>query len=178
MKQVILITAYKDFDLLKKLVGSFNNDFNIYIHVDKKSSYTKNNLLEIRNNANVSLVEKKYNINWGGFNHVKAVLFLIEKALRNPENHFFHFITGQDLPVKNTNEFKTFFNTKNSSIYLNSFDFPKKGWANNDGIDRIFYYNFYDLLNCKNYKHRIWNSRFLLIQKKLNFKRILESSIG
>ena len=176
MKQAILITAYKDFALLNNLVRSFNNHFTIYIHVEKKSRYTKDNLLEHKNNSNVILVEKKYSINWGGFNHVKSVLFLIKEAMKNHENYFFHFITGQDLPVKSMDDFMTFFNYKNGNIYLDSFNFPKKGWADNDGKDRLFYYNFFDILNGKNYKHRIWNNRILKVQKMIQFKRTYSSN--
>ena len=67
MKQAILITAYKDFVMLNNLVKSFNNHFTIYIHVDKKSRYTKDNLLELKNKTNVILVKKKYRINWDSF---------------------------------------------------------------------------------------------------------------
>ena len=54
--------------------------------------------------------------------------------------------------------------------YLDYFNFPKKGWANNRGIDRLFYFNFYDCLNCKNYKHRKWNNKIIKLQKKIYFR--------
>ena len=34
--QAILITAYTEWDLLLRLVGKFDNSFNIYIHIDAK----------------------------------------------------------------------------------------------------------------------------------------------
>ena len=43
MKQAILITAYKDFEQLVLLIDQFDNDFNFYIHIDKKSSIRNTN---------------------------------------------------------------------------------------------------------------------------------------
>ena len=171
MKQAILITAYKDIELLKTLVNSFNDNFNIYIHIDKKTSYLTHDINLIKAKFNVKVIDSIYKINWGGFNHLKAILYLAKKALLDNENHFFHLITGQDFLVKSPQELSDFFNEENQNIYLDNFSFPKKGWANNGGQDRLFYYNFYDYLNCKNYKHRNWNNKLIKLQKKLNFKR-------
>ena len=42
--QAILITAYKNYHHLEDLVNFFDGSFNIYIHIDKKSSISKENL--------------------------------------------------------------------------------------------------------------------------------------
>ena len=36
MRQAILITAYRDLTQLKQLVEYFDDDFELYIHLDKK----------------------------------------------------------------------------------------------------------------------------------------------
>ena len=89
MKQAILITAYKDIELLKTLVNSFNDNFNIYIHIDKKTSYLTHDINLIKAKFNVKVIDSIYKINWGGFNHLRAILHLAKKALLDNENHFF-----------------------------------------------------------------------------------------
>ncbi len=41
MKHAILITAYTDFEQLINLINAFDNNFNIYIHIDRKACIDK-----------------------------------------------------------------------------------------------------------------------------------------
>ncbi|MDN5627487.1 MAG: hypothetical protein L0G16_05910, partial [Weeksellaceae bacterium] len=75
-KQAILITAYKDLYSLRQLITLFGNNFNFYIHIDKKSKIDTDILKQFDN----VFVSKKYEVNWGGFNHLKAILFLSKIA--------------------------------------------------------------------------------------------------
>ena len=114
MKQAILITAYKDFKQLIYLVNLFDDTFNIYIHIDKKSKLNKENLVVLQECPYVRYVGCFYKINWGGVNHLKAYLELCKLAFQDKDNQYFHLITGQDYPIKSIKNFNEFFKAQNN----------------------------------------------------------------
>ncbi|WP_426483870.1 beta-1,6-N-acetylglucosaminyltransferase [Flavobacterium sp. 2] len=176
MKQAILITAYKNYHHLEEIIRFFDEDFELYIHIDKKSNISDAELLNLRNYDVVKLVEQKYKVNWGGFNHLKSILFLSEQALKNKENKYFHLISGHDFPIKKIEYFKEFFK-KNDREYIDYFSIPRIGAANNGYLDRFEYYNFYDLLDAKKPNENYRIKRIIRIQKKLGFKRKTSSKM-
>lgn len=109
MKQAILITAYKDQSQLEKLINFFSPHFLIFIHIDKKSQLT------IPKKKNVYVI-KKYKINWGGLDHLLAILELMRMALNHDDVGYIHIISGQDFPIKPISNFD-FFNN-NPKIYM------------------------------------------------------------
>ena len=150
MKHAVLITAYKNFNQLENLVNQFDENFNIYIHFDKKSKLNKTLIHKILKNNNVECLEYKYTVNWGGLNHLKAYLLLCEKALKNKENIYFHLITGQDFPIRSNKFIIDFFNATDEKIdYLEYFTMPAAIWWKDGGMGRLKYFNFYDLFNSK-----------------------------
>ena len=100
MKQAILITAYKNYHHLEEIIQCFDVNFEIYIHLDKKSKISKEELARLKGYNIVKSIAQKYSVNWGGFNHLKSILYLTEKALQSQDNHYFHLITGHDFPIK------------------------------------------------------------------------------
>lgn len=152
MKHAILITAYKDFNALEQLVASFDSNFNIYIHIDKKSKVSDFTVQNILKYTNVKCVNRSYRVNWGGINHLKAYLLLSEKALKEAENQYFHLITGQDFPLQNTRFFNELllYNGSNNFSYLDYFKMPSTEWENG-GMNRLEQYNFYDFFNAKSF---------------------------
>lgn len=171
MKQAILITAYKDLEHLRKIVDYFDSDFSIYIHIDKKSLIKTSELKELASLENVKFAGKKFIVNWGGFNHLRAIIFLSKLALEDNENFFFHLISGSDFPIKEKKDFKSFFFENKEKIFLNHFEVPYEGWAGNGGMDRLQYYHFYDLWNYKIQKEKYRIKKLINIQKKFNLKR-------
>jgi hypothetical protein len=172
MKQAVLITAYKDFDQLVELVNLFDEDFNFYIHIDKKASLPAEFKFELLALENVKYLGQDYVVNWGGLNHLLAYLHLTELALKDEQNHFFHLITGQDYPIKSLERIKAHAAAaiSNNHNYLTYFDLPTTNWKDG-GMDRLNIYNFYDLLNAK--KHLIWINRLRKFQQQLGIKRSL-----
>ena len=177
MTQAILITAYKNFFHLKDIIKFFGKGFSIYIHIDKKSSISAKELIKLRNCRNVALVVQKYNVNWGGFNHLKAILYLCNYAFRDSDNFYFHLISGHDFPIKRKKDFIKFFTENKDKNFLDFFVVPKPGWADNEGMDRLEYYNFFDVFNWKDSKQRAVILKFLAIQKKLGYKRSISKRI-
>lgn len=177
MPQAILITAYKNYYHLEEIVKFFDDDFEVYIHIDKKSIISQVELNQLENYSQVKLIVQKYKVNWGGINHLKSILYLTEKALKNPQNFYFHLISGHDFPIKKLAEFKAFFDENRTLEFINYFDVPKQGWANNGGMDRIEYYNLNDVFDAKVPKQNGLIRRFLAIQKRYSFKRRITSKM-
>ncbi|MEY3500622.1 MAG: hypothetical protein RL308_2291 [Bacteroidota bacterium] len=176
MSQAILITAYKNFDHLIEIVQCFDDNFEFYIHIDKKSNISDVHLSNLTKFQNVKLIEQKYKVNWGGFNHLRSILYLSEQALKNRENIYFHLITGHDFPIKNVSFFLDFFKKSNLE-FMDYFNIPKIGGANNGNMDRIEYYNFYDFLDFKNDKQRSILNLIIKLQKRFGIKRAISSKM-
>ncbi|NJW53655.1 beta-1,6-N-acetylglucosaminyltransferase [Salinimicrobium oceani] len=177
MRQAILITAYKNFDHLKEIIDFFDHNFRVYIHIDKKVKVPKKQLLDLKSNPIVSLVSQRYKVNWGGLNHLRAILHLSQEALNNPTNLYFHLISGHDFPIKSLEDFVPFLNQNKDSDFLDYFSVPKKGWADNNGMDRLEYFNLYDYLNAKNLEQNGWIRRIVRFQKWIGYKRKLSSNM-
>lgn len=168
MKQALLITAYKDVDQLLELVHFFPPDqFTIYIHFDRKSKVDISRLEQLRNQR-IQLLSRRYRVNWGGRNHLLAILHLAEEALKNPENQFFHLISGQDFPVKPVSFFLEELDC--SKNYLQYVPYPVS-YLTNGASDWFEYYHLYDALNGKQYLP--WNRRLVNLQRKIGFRRKL-----
>jgi hypothetical protein len=179
MKHAILITAYKNYHHLEEIIQCFDANFEVYIHLDKKSKISEWELRDLRKYDTVKLVEQKYKVNWGGFNHLKSILYLAEQALKNKENQYFHLITGHDFPIKKCAFFMEFFNKNSNTEFINYFNFPDatSGWLGNNGLDRIEYYNFHDIWNFKIHKQYEKIMLLIRLQKRLGFKRTISSNM-
>lgn len=168
--QAILITAYKNYDHLKELVNFFDGRFSIYIHVDKKSTIHSNQLEDLSANSQVAYVSQKYTINWGGINHLKAILELTETAFADPRNTHFHLITGHDYPIVSLDHFCDFMETHRENDFMEYFTLPHSAWPEG-GMDRLSRYNIYDLIDGRTGFNEILIKRFSKLQKAIGFKR-------
>ena len=100
--QAIIITAYKDQEQLKRIITDFNDEVLVLIHIDKKSKLSAEAFKEL-NYSNL-VVLKKYNVSWGSYNHLLAVLDLFKIAIIDERVSYIHVISGQDMmtiPLKN-----------------------------------------------------------------------------
>jgi len=48
MKHAILMTVYKDIDLINKLISLYPKCFLIFIHIDKKSNISINDIVKMK----------------------------------------------------------------------------------------------------------------------------------
>jgi len=105
---------------------------------------------------NVRVVDDDaYSLNWGGINHLRAILLLAELALESDAGYF-HLITGQDYPARSQDAFRRLDTTKS---HIESFALPSPAWASDGGgLDRIRYYRLHDVFDapdlCQNFKTR------------------------
>ncbi|MDH6355385.1 hypothetical protein M2132_001726 [Dysgonomonas sp. PH5-45] len=170
MQHAILITAYKNRKQLEGLIDTFSPNFRCYIHIDKKSSLSDNDLEILSKKPNVDFVCRHYKINWGGVNHLLAIIMLLQEAIKNPANQYFHLITGQDFPIKPVMDIDRFFEENNGREFMEVFKMPYEKWWYG-GYDRIDQYVFADAFNRKSTFGKAVIRTSVLIQRKLGFKR-------
>lgn len=173
--QAILITAYKNIDHLERIIDFFGEGFNIYIHFDKKS--ISNNVLhqQLKEKKNIKYISSKYNINWGGINHLLAILNISREALNCSENSYFHLITGHDFPIKKREEFNKFFDKNDEFSFLENNKLPYEPWPEG-GLDRLSRYNLYDIINARSGWKEILVKRISKVQKTLGIKRTFDKN--
>lgn len=172
MKQAILIIAHKNIDQLNKFINCFDENFNIYIHLDKKSFSPKENLHRLFPQKNVKTVYAKYIVNWGGYNILRCTLFLLDVALKDKENTYFHLFSGQDYPIKKTSAFFKYINTNQNKEFLDYHLVPYLKW---EGGSLLRYRLFYplDVFDIKSEKGIYWIGKFVSIQKKMRINRTI-----
>lgn len=135
MRQAILITAYNDFDQLRRLVAYFDDGFEVFVHIDKRCRQIPDDVQR----PNVHLYQR-YRIPWGSVNHLRAIVFLMGEAAGHGDLEYFHLITGSDYPVPSLNDLKSFGEAHRHENYLEYFPLPRPGWDGDGGLDRVNYY--------------------------------------
>ena len=98
MKHAYLILAHNEFWLLQELVSCLDDARNdIYVHIDKKvktlpSLHTSQ--------AGLKMLDRRFDIRWGGLSMVKAEYELFAAAAANGPYQYYHLLSGVDLPIK------------------------------------------------------------------------------
>ncbi|MEG3152151.1 beta-1,6-N-acetylglucosaminyltransferase [Sphingomonas sp. ZT3P38] len=100
MKHAVAMTAYKDFAILhssaRKLIA---NGADVFVHIDKKSAYTSAQIAALRDEG--CRVTQRYNIPWAGYDHLRAIVDLLDEIVGTGEEYrYVHIISGQDYPVR------------------------------------------------------------------------------
>lgn len=88
--------------------------FDFFIHVDKKSDIQAS----INKRSNVYFVsdERRVDVRWGQYSMVEATLQLIELAERTDQYDYYWLCSGQDFPIKRTDEIYEFLSNKNCNF--------------------------------------------------------------
>lgn len=136
MRQAVLITAYHDYPQLVRLVDYFDSDFEVFIHLDRRSSQLPDGMFS-RPNVHIY---RHYRVYWGSVNHLRAILLLMRQALGHGELEYFHLVTGNDYPIPPLSEFKSFCESHRHENYLEYFKLPRPGWDGDGGLDRVNYF--------------------------------------
>lgn len=144
MKKVaILMMIHKYTWQQRALIRHLSNDFDIYIHIDKKSDIDRN---EVESSGKNVKAYKKYKVYWGHHSQFFASLFILKKAYKVAYERYV-FISGEDIPLKSNAEIISFF-SKNKKEYINYEKLPIKGWAGG-GFARVDYFYFRNLFVTK-----------------------------
>jgi len=169
MKHAIMIMAHKNFEFLHHLIEYFTHDCYVFVHIDKKSSITRDEEACLRAMPQVSGVYRKYSVHWGGFSILKCEIFLMKEALHSCDADYFHLISGQDYPIKPLSYFLQFFEERKGYEFISYVHLPHPKWGKNT-YSRFQYFYIFDLFNNKNRARKI-SSKFIKWQKRLKIKK-------
>lgn len=163
MKQAILLMAHNNLWTLNKIIQCLDyNKFDIYVHLDKKSSISFEDVYETKYSKLYFF--KKIDVRWGDYSQVECELFLMTQALENGEYMYFHLISGADMPIKSPRKIYEFFNNNYPKEFISyaSELLPK---------NKEKYYNKYNLF-MKNYRKnnfvKVLNNAFVATQIFIN----------
>ena len=145
MKIAYLITAYHKQIQLIRLINCLGNKAgfeNIFVHIDKKASYSEHEILS--KTSNLINISKKYPVYWGGYNQLLSILSLVENAVNKQEYDFIVLLSGQDLPVVSYNEMINFFKKNHEQSFITSRKIPYGPLGYKEGLGRVQWYWFMD----------------------------------
>ncbi|MFC0262558.1 beta-1,6-N-acetylglucosaminyltransferase [Fontibacter flavus] len=164
-KHAVLLLAHQNLVHLKQYIEFLGPNFFFYIHINKKAFLTDDEIEELKSHPNVRFISRKYLIRWGGTRILKAILELAQVALKDDEYAYLHTASGQDFPIKRSEEILKFFHLNQGKEFIEYFPVPTERW-DNGGLDRYQFYHLYDLFNVK--------SRFgkFMIRLTLKFQKI------
>jgi hypothetical protein len=101
----ILITAYKDYPALRRLVRRLDPAFfRVFIHIDTRSRIGHAQIAELRGLG--AEVDKTFAVRWGSYTHLRAIQHLLAIALEHYDVDYIHIVSGQDYPLWNAEQFK------------------------------------------------------------------------
>lgn len=164
MKIAILILLHEYNEQQKKLIRNLSKDFDIYVHIDKRTNINETDVAD----KNV-YAYKKYNVYWGNYTQILATFFLFKTAANGKYDRYI-FISGADLPLKTNSEIKSFF-ANNNKEYFDFCKLPNSKWADeNGGFDRIDYIHVRQINRGKTW---LFTKFFIKLINKINIKCII-----
>ena len=104
----MIITAYRDYAALRRSVGALAKYALCFVHVDAKCPITEEQTRALDAMENVRAI-RKYAVNWGSIDHLRALLDLCRMALEDARVTHLHLISGQDFPTMPHEQFEAFF---------------------------------------------------------------------
>ena len=172
MRHAFLITAYTDFDFLKKIIEIYTSDVRVdcYIHVDKKVKMPKD-LEEWTQKHDRVYLYSRYKINWGSYKHISAVLLLMKEALRKGSYDYFHIISANSFITRNISEVLDFFEQgEMNTNYVQVVDLEE------DDKDKVIdpwfiYYHFLHIYDKRTEKGYAFDKFLEKVQRKLGIRR-------
>lgn len=170
MAQAVLILAHKDIDQVIDLVHVLAPTFNIYMHVDTKTQLTDSQRTALAQVDNCKVIQTR-DVKWGSYSIVQATVDLMELAIKDSDNTYFHLISGQDWPLKKPQEIYDYFehSDKLNMVYWRMLDKVKTGERE---IDWVKYWYNYDTINRRSLFGKIYHRLLLVTEKLLRVNRL------
>lgn len=153
------MTAYKDVEAINRLIRFTPPNFNIYIHLDKRSMILPS---EIDTRAKVY---KRFAIHWGAIEHVDAIWLLLKESVASGEKYdYYHIISGQDFYACPLSDFDKLLGNERTN-YIGIFPIPNRHWAWHQGYDIFHYRTLASLCDIRKLPMRAINSVLCYMQK-------------
>lgn len=169
MKHAILILAHKNISHVCRLVEYFNNDCDVFVHIDRKQTVEAEYMERLHSYGQVRLVSQEYEVNWGGTSVLESEMFLVRTAYSESDADYFHLLSGQDYPVRPLGQFLDFFRQNAGKEYLQYVHLPHPKWERNT-FRRLQYYFPYDHAGDKE-NPRKWVNEQVRLQYERGIKR-------
>lgn len=117
MKHAYLIIAHHEPGLLILLLSKLDDERNdIYVHIDKKASFSGVKLATQHSNLYVS--ENRIDGRWGDYSLVEIELLLFHSAYSNGPYAYYHLLSGVDLPIKSQDYIHDFCNKNKGQEFV------------------------------------------------------------
>ena len=163
----MIITAYQDFESLKKAAKALSARALCFIHVDKKCGIDDAMVEKLNAMENVRAI-RRYKVNWGSVYHLHALIDLCRMALEDKRVTHLHLISAQDFPTMSADEFERFFDG-DDRIHMQSLttkNYPELA-------HRYEHFHFMHLMNYRDMSERTqnWVGRIDRWQDMLHIRR-------
>lgn len=140
--QCLIVTAYKNAEMLRQLLADSLPYCRCYVHVDRKAweafAPLQDEFPEVR-------FLSRYSVNWGSLEHLLAIVDLLKLAAEEPFEYA-HIVSGEDYPVVGWAQTAEFFHRQNA-IFMD----VKPAWE--DRIRKRWYTYYWPYVRWKqNYK--------------------------
>lgn len=167
--QAMIITAYKDYAALERMVRALSRRALCFVHVDTKSAITPEQVHALDAMENVRAI-RRYAVNWGSVYHLYALLDLCRMAHADERTTHLHLISAQDFPVLSATAFERAFDGDDRihMQYLKTADYPELR-------HRYEHFHFMHWLNYRDMSESAqnWVGRIDRWQEKLHIRRRL-----
>lgn len=174
-KHAFLIGVYQNPDYASKLVESLRGErSNIYVHINPLYLSDFADFVEKYAHERDVKVISTQPVKWGGTSLLHSIMDLLNLAMQDVENGWFHMLTGQDILIKPLRELYLFFDNHSENNFLSyGEDLLKKSLRGYLlGVNRSQYYHIFDKLNYRsNMLHRQMEKYFVKAQQLFHIKR-------
>jgi hypothetical protein len=176
-KHAVLLIAHQNPTHLIDLINYLGEEFEFYIHYNKKSNIVNQDLEILNSLKNVKFFSRKYKVNWGGVKLTKIILYLGKEAIKNEDYKYILVLSGQDLPVKPKQHILDFYRKNNGKEFLENFALPAKWWSEEGGFERFNHFYLYDFINGRNKLGFKVINGLVKAQKLLKVNRKIENKL-
>ena len=178
MRFAYLIIIHNNVEQVRTLLGLLDDKRNdIYIHIDKKSKITPN---ELHGTVKYSKLfcYSKYRVAWGSISQVKCEIFLLQQAV-SQKYDYYHLLSGADLPLHCQDYIHHFFQENRKTGRKEYIHFESSGISEKETNN--YYYFFYELISCLKDKGKAGKIKRILrnierhvisVQKALHIRRL------
>lgn len=117
--QTLIVTAYKDEDQLLRLVRQFEDRFNVYVHLDRRSKAFNRSNIDSLGFRNLHICST-HAVAWGAIDHLQAILDMLKMAVADSRasGSYVHVVSGQDIALHSVKWFERRFDA-DEHLYLN-----------------------------------------------------------
>lgn len=165
-KHAYLIMAHNNFYCLEKLIRLLDDPRNdIFLHIDAKvKKFDFDYFQQLCKSARLIYPRKRINVQWGTQSQVKTEMLMFQTAADYGPYHYYHLLSGSDLPLKTQQEIHRFFHSKQECFITIHKNFSKYDYQRISRYHGIFGNNM------------LWSKRLNsyseIIQERLNVDRL------